>query len=72
MRSIDLSQTVTGRHGVVRRSGAGNDNCVEVSLAGRTVLVRDSKDPTGPVLAVSLDAWAVFLEAVQSGQFDYS
>lgn len=45
------------------RSGTGNGNCVEVATVGR-VLVRDSKDPSGPVLAVSPADWRGFLAAV--------
>ncbi|HYZ08210.1 MAG TPA: DUF397 domain-containing protein [Pseudonocardiaceae bacterium] len=36
-------------------------NCVEVALADGTVLVRDTKDREGPVLAVPAAAWRAFL-----------
>jgi hypothetical protein len=53
-------------------SGA-NTTCVEVALEGAgedvTVLVRDSKQLTGPVLHLSRDQWRVFLQAVASGEF---
>lgn len=44
------------------RSGVSGGDCVEVadSLAG-VVAVRDSKDPSGPVLAFTRDAWRAFL-----------
>lgn len=44
------------------RSGNGGSTCVEVAdnLPGR-VLVRDSKDPNGPVLAFEPDAWRAFI-----------
>jgi hypothetical protein len=35
--------------------------CVGVALAPEPVLVRDSKDPDGPVLAVPAPAWWRFL-----------
>lgn len=39
-----------------------NGNCVEVaSLPGRTVGLRDSKDPEGPVLRFAPSAWRSFL-----------
>ncbi|WBB81694.1 DUF397 domain-containing protein [Micromonospora sp. WMMD882] len=43
------------------RSGDNGGNCVEVAdnLPG-IVAVRDSKDPTGPALTFSRDAWAAF------------
>ncbi|MGH3812280.1 MAG: DUF397 domain-containing protein [Pseudonocardiaceae bacterium] len=35
--------------------------CVEVAPAPDRVLVRDSKDPEGPALAVATAAWRAFL-----------
>ncbi|MFD4910523.1 DUF397 domain-containing protein [Kitasatospora purpeofusca] len=45
-------------------------NCVEVSpdVPG-LVPVRDSKDPSGPVLTFPSDAWRSFVAAVQAGEF---
>lgn len=51
------------------RSG-GTDNCVEVAWMPGHVGVRDSKDPTGPVLNVETDVWKAFVSAVRGGQFD--
>ncbi|MEW2328548.1 DUF397 domain-containing protein [Micromonospora chersina] len=47
-----------------RSSGQGG-NCVEVAgnLSG-VVAVRDSKDPTGPVLAFAPQAWRAFVTRV--------
>ena len=39
----------------------GSGNCVEVAPTPDAVLVRDSKDPDGPALAVSRTAWRAFL-----------
>jgi len=36
-------------------------NCVEVAPAPDGVLVRDSKDPAGPTLAVTTERWHAFL-----------
>jgi hypothetical protein len=44
-------------------SGTGSA-CVEVAPAAERVLVRDSKDPHGPALAVSPSAWRTFLITV--------
>ena len=54
------------RNGVVWRTSsytASTGNCVEVAsaTAGGTVLVRDTKDREGPVLAVPATAWRAFL-----------
>ena len=37
-----------------------NGNCVEVGTGQRTVAVRDSTDPDGPVIDVSPRAWIEF------------
>lgn len=60
-------------------SGAGQD-CVEVALADKTqvvsspagdaerlLLVRDSKDPDGPVLALTPEEWDAFLASIKGG-----
>ncbi|MFJ2028600.1 DUF397 domain-containing protein [Streptosporangium sp. NPDC087985] len=49
-------------------SGA-NNNCVEVAtnLPG-LVAVRDSKDPSGPVLTFSPAIWNDFLMGIRSGE----
>lgn len=39
----------------------GSGNCVEVAATPGTVLVRDTKDREGPVLAVPATAWRAFL-----------
>ncbi|MGH3935981.1 MAG: DUF397 domain-containing protein [Pseudonocardiaceae bacterium] len=41
---------------------SGNSgNCVQVAPAPGRVLVRDSKDPDGPALAVPAATWRAFL-----------
>ena len=47
-----------------------NSNCVEVADGGSTVLVRDSKNPGGPVLRFTPDEWSAFLRGVRNGEFD--
>lgn len=48
--------------------GEQGSECVEVGFgASRTVPVRDSKDPGGPVLTFTPAAWAEFLAAVREG-----
>ncbi|GAB3161066.1 hypothetical protein GCM10027290_67780 [Micromonospora sonneratiae] len=51
------------------RSGGSGGNCVEVAgnLDG-VVGIRDSKDVTGPVLAVDPSAWTSFLTGVKTGR----
>lgn len=47
-------------------NGSGGE-CVEVASAGDGTLVRDSKDPEGPVLAFPVDAWADFVRGLKDG-----
>lgn len=51
-----------------RKSSAsgGNGQCVEVAAMASSVLVRDSHDRSGPVLAVSPAQWAEFLDRIRS------
>ena len=44
-----------------RSASPQGGNCVEVAALSDRVLVRDSKDPEGPRLAVSPSEWRVFL-----------
>ncbi|MGW3040834.1 DUF397 domain-containing protein [Kitasatospora sp. NPDC001159] len=46
--------------------------CVEVAgnqLAEGSVPIRDSKNPEGPSLVVTVDAWSAFVSAVRCGEF---
>ncbi|MEU4496652.1 DUF397 domain-containing protein [Streptomyces sp. NPDC023998] len=47
-----------------RKSSYSSDeggDCVEIAAHPRAVHIRDSKNPTGPVLTVTPDAWAAFV-----------
>jgi hypothetical protein len=63
--------------------GATDDESVEVTItddaaavsahkadAGRLILMRDSKNPDGPVLAFTEDEWRAFIAGVKDGEFD--
>jgi len=50
-------------------SGPSGD-CVEVAeLPAGGWAVRDSKNPTGPVLIIASSAWAAFTTGVRAGEF---
>ena len=49
---------------------AHNGCCVEVAMRPGAVGVRDSKDPSGPVLIFDVDAWRAFVAGVKRGEFD--
>ncbi|MFE9765203.1 DUF397 domain-containing protein [Streptomyces sp. NPDC005808] len=42
-------------------SDGGGGNCVEVAACPHTIHIRDSKNPGGPHLTVSGEAWTAFL-----------
>ncbi|MBJ6632798.1 DUF397 domain-containing protein [Streptomyces sp. I5] len=46
-----------------RKSSHSGDssNCVEIATTPAAVLIRDSKNTSGPALGVSLTTWAAFL-----------
>jgi uncharacterized protein DUF397 len=48
----------------------GNDNCVELAHVPGVVAVRDSKNPTGPVITFGVAELEGFLADVRSGRFD--
>ena len=48
-----------------------NGNCAEVcALSGGDVGVRNSRDPSGPVLRFTSDEWQAFKGGVLNGEFD--
>jgi len=51
---------------------AGQGDCVEVAtnVAG-VVDVRDSKDPSGPVLTFTVAEWRAFIGGAKVGEFDH-
>ncbi|MEY9962193.1 hypothetical protein ABIA33_000214 [Streptacidiphilus sp. MAP12-16] len=53
-----------------KSSYSGNGQCVEVAAPHTGVAVRDSKDPMGPSLAFTSEAWAAFIKEVSSDSFD--
>ncbi|WP_019063079.1 DUF397 domain-containing protein [Streptomyces prunicolor] len=44
-------------------SDGGGGNCVEIAACPHTVHIRDSKNPGGPTLTVSGEAWAAFVSS---------
>ena len=52
------------------RSGPYSDNCVEVAFVDGGIAMRDSKDPTGPVLIFTPAEWDAFVAGAKDGEFD--
>lgn len=53
-----------------KSTASGTSNCVEVSFAGESVLMRHSRSPQGPILSFSYSEWEAFLTGVRDGEFD--
>lgn len=56
-----------------RKSSRSTDqaNCVEVAVTAGAVAVRDSKSPTGSVLAVHPQAWTALTAALRAGDLGH-
>jgi hypothetical protein len=52
-----------------KSSFSGNGDCVEVAMTPTGVIVRDSKNPLGPVLWFSTMEWTAFIYGVLAGEF---
>lgn len=57
-------------------SGGNEGQCVEfapgISATAGVVPVRDSKNPAGPALVFSADAWGSFTTAVRTGELPHA
>jgi Domain of unknown function (DUF397) len=65
MNGTDLSNELWFKSSYSNDSGA----CVEVARLTAGVATRDSKDPAGPALTFSDEAWAAFVGSVRNGEF---
>lgn len=52
----------------LRSSRCDNGACVEVALHDGDVVVRDSKEPHGPLLRFSRQEWEAFVGGVRDGE----
>ena len=64
----DLSRALW--HKSTFSNGSGG-NCVEIARnLAAIVAVRDSKDPSGPKLAFTKQAWSAFIQGIKQTEFD--
>jgi hypothetical protein len=63
---VDLSTAIWRKS-----SRSGSNGCVEVTFVGGKVAVRDSKEPSGPVLVFDPHEWDAFVAATRNGEFDH-
>jgi hypothetical protein len=59
--------TPPGRNWRKSRRSMGNGNCVEAGNGPASVLVRDTTDRSGPVLAFGPGAWKAFTGTLKAG-----
>jgi hypothetical protein len=54
-----------------KSTASGSGGCVEVARAGEMLLVRDSKNPSGPILTFSQIEWESFMVGARAGEFEF-
>jgi hypothetical protein len=64
--AIDLSPVIWRKSSRTQANG----QCVELADLAENVAVRDSKDPSGPVLLFGSADWGSFLESIKRGEVD--
>jgi uncharacterized protein DUF397 len=55
---------------VKARASTYNGQCVEIASAPGKIAIRDSKNPTGPILVYTPAEFKAFLSSVRNGEFD--
>ena len=58
---LDLSRAQWRKSSYSGNSG----NCVEVAIAGSNVGIRDSNDPCGPMLILTLQMWQALVDVLK-------
>ena len=64
---METAQPVSWRKSSYSSSNGGD--CVEIAITSHTITVRDSKNPTGTVLTVTLDGWRAFTQDAKSKNY---
>jgi hypothetical protein len=67
-----LDRSLRGAALTWRKSSASEEekDCVEVAVDGRSVLVRDSRAPSGDMLVLGALEWRTFLGRIMNGELD--
>jgi Domain of unknown function (DUF397) len=53
-----------------KSTASGGGECVEVAFTEAVTLVRNSRQPSGPVLSFTIPEWNAFLTGARNGEFD--
>ena len=70
LRAPCSQRTRTGELVQGATASNGGTGCVEVAHLESWTVVRDSKNPDGPVHCYTPHEWACFLDGAQGGEFD--
>ena len=65
-----MTNSVQSRVTWQKSTASGAGNCVEVAFVDGSVLVRHSRNPSGPALSFSSSEWAAFLAGTRNSEFD--
>jgi hypothetical protein len=68
---LQKSGTVNTNLAWVRSGRCESSSCVEAVSVADSVLVRNSTDPSGPVLRFTEEEWIAFVGGVRDGDFDF-
>ena len=49
------------------KASQADGGCVEIACGGQSVMMRDSRDRSGPVLAFTAPQWSAFLRRIRNG-----
>jgi hypothetical protein len=52
------------------QSSTPNGQCLEIASTPGKIVIRDSKDPDGPILVYTPGEFIAFLEGAKNGEFD--
>lgn len=69
---VEVSQAILdeAREEGVREEALDHDKVIDATLAGEKLFfLRDSKDPSGPVLVFTRSEWEAFTKGVANGEF---
>ncbi|WP_075022869.1 MULTISPECIES: DUF397 domain-containing protein [Actinomadura] len=56
----------------IKSSASRQEECVEVAFSGRSVLIRDSRHPSGGAVVLEVGQWVAMLESARTGGLDMS
>ncbi|MDH6124786.1 DUF397 domain-containing protein [Kitasatospora sp. GP82] len=68
-QAVDLTSTIWHKSSYSNNGGACIEFAPAFAATHGVVPVRDSKDPEGPQLHFSTEAWATFAAATANGEF---